>query len=90
MKISRKRAAGEILGRAGISAEIIKICIEVANEQSYKKAMIAAGRIKALCDAATYDGYWAGKAAQGASNQEGTFEYMLQTIKAGGSKSVCY
>lgn len=88
MKISRKREAGSVLGRAGISAEIIKICKRVAESENYKDAIKAAGEISVLFDASTCDGYWQEKSNHGRVNKELDFEYMLKTIEAGGSKKV--
>lgn len=88
MKIARKREAGEILRRAGLSAEVIKICKQVAEEQNYKKAMQAAGKIKVLCDAATYDRYWSEQVNRGVGDQQETFEYMIRVVYGGGSKFV--
>ena len=90
MKIARKREAGEVLGRKGLAEDVIRLCETVASEQSYKKAMEAAGEIKVLCEAATYDGYWGEQVSRGESKREETIEYMLQTLKAGGSKTVPY
>lgn len=88
MKISRKREAGSMLRRAGISAEIIKLCKEVAENQNYKKAIETAGRISVLAQSATYDSYWSQKANIGIARQEIEFDYMLKTAEAGGSKKV--
>lgn len=90
MNINRKREAGKLLGRAGISAEILKICEEVAKSGSYKDAINAAGKISVLFDSATCDEYWREKSNHGKHQQEEFFEYMLQTIEQGGSRTVCY
>lgn len=88
MNISRKRKAGEVLGRAGISAEIIKLCKKVADSESYKVAIEAAGEIKVLAESATFDSYWHEKLNKGTTKREFDFDYMLKTIEAGGSKTV--
>ena len=88
MNIKRKREAGEVLRRAGISAEIIKLCKIVAESENYKEAIKIAGEIKVLAESATYDSYWHGKLNNGITKREFEFEYMLKTIESGGSKSV--
>ena len=88
MKISRKREAGAVLGRAGISAEIIKICKQVAESGSYKEAIEAAGKIKVIAESATFDSYWSEKMNRGIHRQEIDFDYILKTIESGGSKNV--
>ena len=85
MKISRKREAGAVLGRGGISAEIIKICKRVAESENYKEAIEAAGKMKVLAEAATFDCYWSEKMNRGIHHQEIDFDYMLRTIESGGS-----
>jgi len=88
MNIKRKREAGAVLGRAGISAEIIKLCKIVAENENYKEAIKIAGQIKVLAESATCDSYWRGKMNVGITNQEFEFDYMLKTIESGGSKTV--
>jgi hypothetical protein len=88
MNIKRKREAGKVLGRAGISAEIIKLCKIVAENENYKEAIEIAGRIKVLAESSTCDSYWCGKMNRGITRQEFEFDYMLKTIESGGSKKV--
>lgn len=88
MNIKQKREAGEVLGRAGIADEIIKICERVAEEKSRKGAVTAAGEIMVLAQSCGYDCYWSEKRDIGVGNRENDFEYMLATISSGGSKSV--
>lgn len=88
MNIKKKREAGEVLGRAGISAEIIRLCKRVAENENYKEAIKIAGEIKVLAESATYDSYWHSKLNDGITNKEFDFEYMLKTIESGGSKTV--
>ena len=88
MNINKKRDAGRVLGRGGISAEIIKLCKIVAESENYKEAIKIAGQIKVLAEAATCDGYWRGKMNEGITKQEFEFEYMVKTIESGGSKNV--
>ena len=58
--------AGAVLGRDGRSKRAAAIMVElVTNSGSYKEAMIAAGRLKAIAGAAKYDGYWTEKVDDG-------------------------
>lgn len=69
MQISKKRKAGEILGRARIAERIIELAQE-AVDGSYKNAMHKAGQIKVLAEAATYDDYWGEKTRLGEQEEE--------------------
>ncbi len=64
MNIKKKREAGEILDRGGISQRIIQLANDIANG-TYKNAIEKAGQISVLVDAASYDDYWGGKASIG-------------------------
>lgn len=63
----RLKKAGAVLGRDGLSRRACAIMLEaVANSAaSFKEAMIAAGRLKAIAAAAKYDGYWTEKVDDG-------------------------
>ena len=61
MKIKKKRDAGEILKRGGISQRIIQLATDIS-EGSYKNAIEKADQISVLVEAATYDDYWSEKA----------------------------
>jgi hypothetical protein len=50
------KAAGDDLGRAGLSQRVIDLIAEF--DGSYKGAMKLAGRLKAIAGAAKFDGYW--------------------------------
>jgi len=78
LKMKDKRDAGAILERGGISQRIISIAQEIA-EGSYKDAIKNAGRIAALVDAATYDGYWDAKAKEGKLQEE----FILEDLNKG-------
>lgn len=55
----RLSKAGSILGRDGLSKRAIEIMVELVTKTgSFKAAMVAAGRLKALTAAAKYDDYW--------------------------------
>ena len=71
MKISKKREAGKILYRDGLSARIIALATDIA-EGSFKNAIERAGQISVLVEAATFDDYWDSKALRG--------KYREQTI----------
>ena len=52
------RQQGERLGREGLSQRSITVVREFNKDPSYKAAMILAGRMKAIAQAAKCDGYW--------------------------------
>lgn len=54
----RLRKAGARLGREGLSRRAIVIMKEFADRGSFKAAMVAVGRLKAIAAAAKYDDYW--------------------------------
>jgi len=55
----RLRKCGERLRRDGLSKRAAQIMVDLVTKSgSYKEAMIAAGRLKAIASAAKYDGYW--------------------------------
>ena len=72
MNINKKRKAGEVLGRGGISQRIIELSKDIA-EGSYKNAIEKAGRISVLVESATFDEYWNEKAKKGKQNEEYLF-----------------
>lgn len=55
----RLSKAGSALGRAGLSKRATEIMVELVTKTgSYKAAMVAVGRLKAIAAAAKYDDYW--------------------------------
>lgn len=52
------KKAGEVLGREGLSKAVIEAV--AGFDGSYKGAMVLAGRLKAVAQAAKADGYWSG------------------------------
>lgn len=63
---ARLKQAGAVLGRDGLSNRAAVVMKELVSKSgSYKEAMIAAGRLKAIAAAAKYDGYWAGEVDEG-------------------------
>jgi len=52
------RSDGERLGREGLSKRVIQLVDDYAEDGSYKGAMILAGRMKAIAQAAGFDDYW--------------------------------
>lgn len=73
---TKLRAEGERLGRAGLSQRVIALVAEF--DGSYKGAMVLAGRLQAIAQAAKHDDYWGEKV------NHGYFEevYALTQIKA--------
>ena len=66
------RAAGGRLGRDGLSKRVIKLVDDYAElDGSYKGAMILAGRLKAIAQAAKYDEYWDEKVSIGFHAERG-------------------
>ena len=59
IEVSKKlRAEGKRLGREGLSQRVLILVEEFAKKPNYKDAMILAGRLKAITQAAKFDGYW--------------------------------
>lgn len=58
---------GNRLGRAGLSERVFTLVDEFnsSENRSYKNAMVLAGRLKAIAQAATFDSYWNEKMSQG-------------------------
>jgi len=52
------RARGKILGRKGLSERVFALVDNFNEARTYKNAMNLAGRLKAISQAAKYDGYW--------------------------------
>lgn len=68
MKWSRDlKKSGAALGRAGLSEAVIAAVAEF--DGSYKGAMVLAGRLKAVSQAASFDGYWSEKVGDGFQKQ---------------------
>jgi hypothetical protein len=61
------RLSGAALGREGLSLAAIAAVKEF--DGSYKGAMVLAGRLKAVAQAAGYDGYWSEKVDDGFQKQ---------------------
>lgn len=58
---------GERLKRQGLSERVFTLVDEFnkPENRSYKNAMVLAGRLKAIAQAATFDSYWDEKMSQG-------------------------
>lgn len=56
---------GQRLGRDGLSERVFTLVDEFNENRTYKNAMVLAGRLKAIAQAATYDSYWDEKMSQG-------------------------
>jgi hypothetical protein len=63
--------------REGVALEIIKICKEVAQEEHYKNAVIACGRLHAIALGCSFDSYWQEKKDIGFANQVDKAEVEL-------------
>jgi hypothetical protein len=75
----RLKKAGAILGRDGLSKRAAAIMVDLVTKSgSYKEAMIAAGRLKAVAAAAKYDGYWTEKVDEGYHKEMAMLEWMAK------------
>lgn len=59
------KAQGQRLGRDGLSERVNTLVDEFNENRTYKNAMVLAGRLKAIAQAATFDSYWDEKMSQG-------------------------
>ncbi|BBB29342.1 hypothetical protein [Neptunomonas japonica] len=82
MRIAKKREAGEILGREGISLRILELAKNITEDGSYKNAIEKAGQISQLVDAASYDEYWDEKAEIGQLREQRNFLKLIDEAKA--------
>jgi hypothetical protein len=60
---NKLKQAGAVLGREGLSKAVIEAVADF--DGSYKGAMVLAGRLKAVAQAAKADGYWSEKVEDG-------------------------
>jgi hypothetical protein len=75
----RLKEAGAVLGRDGLSKRAAAIMVELVTKSgSYKEAMIAAGRLKALASAAKYDVYWTEQVDKGFHREMFVLEEMAK------------
>jgi hypothetical protein len=69
MKWARElRNAGSALGRAGLSVAVVEAVNQF--DGTYKGAMILAGRLQAVAQAAKADSYWTEKVQDGFQKQK--------------------
>jgi len=54
----RAKAAGKILGRAGLATAVQDSIKEYEKDPSYKRAIFLAGVCRAIATACEYDTYW--------------------------------
>lgn len=59
------KSQGERLKRQGLSERVFTLVDEFNENRSYKNAMVLAGRLKAIAQAATFDSYWDEKMSSG-------------------------
>lgn len=84
----RLKKAGEVLGRDGLSKRAAAIMVELVTKTgSYKAAMIAAGRLKAISAAAKYDCYWTEQVDEGFHKEMRFLEAEAQRIAASRKKT---
>ncbi len=79
----RLKSAGAVLGRDGLSRRAAAIMVELVTKSgSYKEAMIAAGRLKAVAAAAKYDSYWTEKVEDGFHKEMHFLEDEARKVRA--------
>lgn len=79
----RLRSAGEVLRRDGLSQRAAAIMVElVTTTGSYKAAMVAVGRMKAIAQAAKYDGYWTEQVDDGFHKEMAWLEAEARRVAA--------
>lgn len=59
------REQGKRLGRVGMSERVFTLVDEFNENRSYKNAIVLAGKLKAIAQAAKSDGYWDEKCSTG-------------------------
>jgi len=73
----RLKVLGAQLGRDRLAKRAAEIMVEaVTKDGSYKGAIIAAGRLKAIAAACKYDGYWTEKVDDGFHKEMATMERL--------------
>ena len=77
MKISEKRAFGEMVGRKGLAERALEIAKEIVEADSDKRAIHGAGQMSVLFEACTFDDYWQEKSRSGKYNEEIRIESLL-------------
>lgn len=66
LKVAKElRKQGERLGRAGLSERVFTLVDEFNKYRTYKNAIVLAGKLKAIAQAAKADGYWDEKCTMG-------------------------
>ena len=73
------KKAGEVLGREGLSKAVIEAV--AGFDGSYKGAMVLAGRLKAVAQAAKADGYWSGMIDDGYHRERNLMADRLTSSK---------
>ena len=81
MKISEKRAFGELVGRKGLADRALEIAKEIVEADSYKRSIRGAGQLKVIAQACTFDDYWDEKASEGQHEEEIRVEQIISTYK---------
>jgi hypothetical protein len=65
---------GKRLGRQGLSERVFTLVDEFNQNRTYKNAMVLAGRLKAIAQAATCDSYWDEKMSTGFEHEKHDLE----------------
>lgn len=75
LKIAKKlKAQGNRLGRQGLSERVFTLVDEFNEDRSYKNAIILAGKLKAISQAAKSDSYWDEKCSAGFEHEHHDLE----------------
>ncbi len=72
------KRVGEKLRREGLSSRVVDLV--AGFDGSYKGAMILAGRLKAIGQAAKYDGYWTEKVDEGFHREMADLKKITRNI----------
>ena len=67
------------MGRAGMAQRVINLCYEITStDTSYKEAMILAGKISVIVQAAGCDDCWSEKVNIGINSECAHFETLIE------------
>lgn len=70
---------GQRLKRQGLSERVFTLVDEFNQNRSYKNAMVLAGRLKAVAQAATFDSYWDEKMSAGYRSEKNDLQVCSDT-----------
>lgn len=86
MYIKELRQCGKDMGRERLAQRALEIAREIVEADSYKEAIIGAGRMLVIAKACSYDDYWGEKANIGEYNEYGKIDYLAYKARQEKSK----